>query len=120
MTINNTPVSDVIAIHRGAPKPFSFRQLVNGIYRAFDSTVTCRVALNDGSKFDLTVGNGITLGTYNSVANALVTIKLSAAQSRQILRGYFADYEIQEGTTPNEIVVLMGRLNGIGGDNTGD
>ncbi len=120
MTINTTPVSDPIAIHRGAPKPFSFRQLVNGVYRAFDNTVTCRVSLPNGNTFDLIVGSGITLGTWNAVANALVTIKLTAAQSRLIPVGTFAGFEVQENVTPNETIIFMGRLNGVGGDNTGD
>ncbi len=117
--INATPVFDDHACHIGAPKPFVFWITVNGVNRAFDSTLTARLKPVGGTAFDLVVGNGITLSTKDSVSNALVTIQVTVAQSRLIQQYSYATCEIQETVSGLETIVMMGRFLGIGGDNTG-
>jgi hypothetical protein len=119
MTINATPVFEDHCCHIGAPKPFVFWVTVNTVPRSFDTTLTCRLRPLNGTAFDLTVGAGITLGTINGVANALVTILPSVAQSRLIALSSYASCEIQEGSTGQDKIVMMGKFVGVGGENTG-
>jgi hypothetical protein len=115
--LNDTPSQDFI-IHIGAPKPvvFQLRQGDGGVLRAFNSTLVMRVRHPAGS-FDLTVGNGITLNTSETVDDALVTARLTVEQSRLIPIGSRTRFEFQEIIGGAESVILMGSLIGKGGDN---
>ena len=119
MTLNSTPVFEDQCCHIGAPKPFVFWITVNDVPRSFDNTLTCRLRPVNGAAFDLTVGSGITLGVYGGVANALVTILPSVAQSRLIAPASYAACEIQEGAAGQDKIIMMGKFVGVGGENSG-
>ena len=112
-TINRLEPVD-IEIYRGAPLPFVFfeDEVDTGTPIARDPTITMTVTPKGAASFTLAVGSGITLSTYNAVANAKVTILLSNAQSLQVPEGKHCVYEITEGPTGNKVVVMAGSLIG--------
>lgn len=116
--LNDTPNRD-IAFHRGAPRAFAiqFRQGAGGVLRAISSTIKMTITYSGGT-IELTVGDGITLSTTETIANALATFQLTVAQSRLIPLGNRATYEIQETINGVEQAVMYGRAIGRGGDNS--
>jgi hypothetical protein len=115
-TANETPEQD-FEIFRGAPRPIIFEVESGGLLRSFDDTLRMTVTVRGQPAFTLGVGNGISLETSQGVPQARAIVQLTRAQSRLIPLGWYAAYEIQEGTAENEKGVLTGRLKGKGGAN---
>lgn len=117
-SVVQTPVKDFY-IHVGAPDPIIFRLRAggtDGTLVELDSSVEFTF-MNAAGTTTLTVGDGITLSTDETVSNARATIQLTVAQSRTIPEGPLTRYEIQRTTEGREEVLLMGTLIGEGGDN---
>ncbi len=113
--VNETPSSPkYVEIYRGAPEPFIFRRLFNGVYKSFDSSLTCVVTPPSGTPFTLSVGAGITLSTYNSVASAMVTLQLSEAQSNLLPKGSLSNFVFLQVVNSIHVPVLTGSFIGTG------
>ena len=106
-------------VHIGAPDPIIFRYRAGGTggtLVAFDSSLKFQFVTPSGATV-LGVGSGITLSTYETIANAQATVQLTVAQSRSIPPGALTPYEIQRTISGREEVILMGKLIPTGGDN---
>lgn len=117
-SVDPTPTQNFY-VHIGAPEPIVVRYRAGGAggtLVAFDSSLKFTY-VNDAGMTTLTVGNGITLSTDETIANARATIQLTIAQSRAIPPGAVTRYEIQRLNGSNESVFLEGLLIGEGGDN---
>jgi hypothetical protein len=108
----NKALSTPVYIFRGAAKPFSFGRQAAGVYTSFDGTLKCIITPRGVAPFTLTVGSGITLSAFGAVANAKVRIALSGNQSILVPVGDFTAFKIIEGTFPNELIVIEGRMIG--------
>ena len=113
--LNHTPDTS-FAIWRGAAVPLVVRNFnrLDGVYEAFAASLALRVKVRNVASFTLAVGSGITLSSWNGVANALATCLLSEAQSLLIPSGRFASYELTEGAPGSLSIVMAGSLVGEG------
>jgi hypothetical protein len=115
--INRTPRLDVY-VHRGAPKPMVIMNRVGpSAYGPFPSTLKVQCNPGGGAPFVLAVGSGITLSSYDGVADAMATIQLSVAQSRLVPLGNASTYEVQEGGYDADRALMAGALIGEYGNN---
>ncbi len=112
--VNKALVCDFY-IWQGAPLPIVFDEvLANGSYFQYPATMQMVVSPPGVAPFTLTVGNGITLSTFNSTSNALFTALLTPAQSLTIPKGKFTPYKIIINDAVAPSIYMTGMLVGEG------
>lgn len=111
-TINQRDALD-IEISRVSADAVVFRNKQDGVYQAFAATLSLIAKDSTGQVlFTLAIGSGITLSTYNSVANAQATVLFTEAQTAMIPKNGLTTYILVEGTLGTRTLHAWGNLIG--------
>jgi hypothetical protein len=101
--LNNTP-NTPLSNYRGAPRALTLKKKTSaGVYQPFPSNLKFTAKLDGSTLFELVVGQGLTLLPYNGVADAMVVVLWTPAQSLLAPLGSASFYELVQGAVPSVI-----------------